>query len=124
VDFKVPFSDDYDARLILSGSSFAITAATGTTLTLSGEGASNSIVFVTNATTRLTIADTVITATLGIATTEFFYVTKFIEGTEQSAPAAPSANGYRIFAQDNGAGKTELMVIFGSGVAQQLAIEP
>lgn len=48
----------------------------------------------------------------------------FLSGVEQSAPAAPAANGYRIFAQDNGAGKTQLMVIFGSGVAQQIAIEP
>ena len=51
-------------------------------------------------------------------------VTGYIAGSEQTAPAAPSANGYRIFAQDNGAGKTQLMVIFASGAAQQLAIEP
>ena len=48
----------------------------------------------------------------------------FIQGTEQTAPSAPAANGYRIFAQDNGAGKTQLMVIFASGAAQQIAIEP
>lgn len=41
---------------------------------------------------------------------------------EMTAPAG-AANNARIFAQDNGAGKTQLMVIFGSGVAQQLAIE-
>ena len=51
-------------------------------------------------------------------------ITGYIEGKEQTAPAAPAANGYRLFAQDNGAGKTQLMVIFGSGVAQQIAIEP
>lgn len=48
----------------------------------------------------------------------------FLSGVEQTAPSAPSANGYRLFAQDNGAGKTQLMVIFGSGAAQQIAIEP
>lgn len=48
----------------------------------------------------------------------------FLEGLEQTAPAAAPANGYRIFAQDNGAGKTQLMVIFSSGAAQQLAIQP
>jgi len=48
----------------------------------------------------------------------------YLSGVEQTAPAAPAANGYRIFAQDNGAGKTQLMVIFGSGAAQQIAIEP
>jgi hypothetical protein len=46
----------------------------------------------------------------------------YIQGFEQTAPAAPAANGYRIFAQDNG-GKTELMVQFASGSAIQLAIE-
>lgn len=48
----------------------------------------------------------------------------FLAGVEQAAPAAPAANGYRIFAQDNGGGKTQLMVIFSTGAAQQLAIEP
>lgn len=48
----------------------------------------------------------------------------YIAGEEQTAPAAPAANGYRIFAQDNGAGKTQLMVIFATGAAQQIAIEP
>jgi hypothetical protein len=51
-------------------------------------------------------------------------LTSFIAGIEETAPAAPAANGYRLFAQDNGAGKTQLMVIFGSGSAQQIAIEP
>ena len=41
---------------------------------------------------------------------------------EMTAPTG-SANQARIFAQDNGAGKTQLMVIFGSGAAQQIAIE-
>lgn len=48
----------------------------------------------------------------------------FLQGFEQTAPAVAPANGYRIFAQDNGAGKTRLMVIFASGAAQQIAIEP
>lgn len=48
----------------------------------------------------------------------------YLQGLEQTAPAAAPANGYRIFAQDNGAGKTQLMVIFSSGAAQQIAIEP
>ena len=49
---------------------------------------------------------------------------QFLESVEMTAPSAPAANGYRIFAQDNGGGKTQLMVIFGSGLAQQIAIEP
>lgn len=45
------------------------------------------------------------------------------EMTEMTAPAGAADNA-RIFAQDNGAGKTRLMVIFGTGAAQQIAIEP
>lgn len=48
----------------------------------------------------------------------------FLSGVEQTAPSAPAADGYRIFAQDNGGGKTQLMVIFSSGAAQQIAIQP
>ena len=42
--------------------------------------------------------------------------------TEMTAPAG-AANSARLFTQDNGGGKTQLMVIFGSGAAIQLAIE-
>lgn len=55
----------------------------------------------------------------GIVTT-----TKYIAGAEMTAPVAPAANGYRLFAEDNGAGKTRLMVQFATGAAQQVAIEP
>lgn len=43
--------------------------------------------------------------------------------TEQVAPAAPAANVARLYSDDSG-GKTRLMVRFGSGAAQQIAIEP
>lgn len=48
----------------------------------------------------------------------------FIQLVEQNEPAAPGANKGRIFMQDNGAGKSKLMVRFPSGVSQQIAIEP
>jgi hypothetical protein len=51
-------------------------------------------------------------------------VAGYVEGSEMTAPAAPSANGFRIYAEDNGSGKTRLMVKFATGAAQQLAIEP
>jgi len=41
-----------------------------------------------------------------------------------TAPAAPAANNVRIYAEDNGAGKTRLMALFATGAAQQIAIEP
>ncbi|MFZ3014874.1 MAG: hypothetical protein WA045_14320 [Nitrospira sp.] len=49
---------------------------------------------------------------------------KFQEWAEMTAPAAPAANKVRIYAEDDGAGKTRLMALFSSGAAQQLAIQP
>jgi len=47
-----------------------------------------------------------------------------IELQEMTAPSAPSSNGARLFIEDNGSGKTRLMVRFASGASQQIAIEP
>jgi hypothetical protein len=47
-----------------------------------------------------------------------------LEFAEQTAPAAPSTNFVRIYAEDNGSGKTRLMALFATGAAQQIAIEP
>ena len=46
----------------------------------------------------------------------------YAELDEMTAPAG-AANSARLFTQDNGAGKTQLMCIFGSGAAIQVAIE-
>ena len=43
---------------------------------------------------------------------------------EMTSPGAPSANKCVVYAEDNGAGKTRLMVRFATGTALQLAIEP
>lgn len=42
---------------------------------------------------------------------------------EQSAPAAPPVNAARLFARDNGSGKTELCVRFSTGAVQVIAAE-
>jgi hypothetical protein len=47
-----------------------------------------------------------------------------LEFREQTAPSAAAANSFRLYAQDNGSGKTQAMIIFASGAAQQIAIEP
>lgn len=47
-----------------------------------------------------------------------------LEFQEQTAPAAPAANFVRIYAEDNGSGKTRLMARFATGAAVQIAIEP
>lgn len=49
----------------------------------------------------------------------------YIQGTERgSDPSAPAAGGFRLYAKDNGAGKTQLVVLFNSGAVQVLATEP
>lgn len=50
--------------------------------------------------------------------------TGYHEMTEMAAPAAPAANNVRVYAEDNGSGKTRLMALFPTGAAQQIAIEP
>lgn len=47
-----------------------------------------------------------------------------LEFVEQTAPSAPAADGVRLYAVDNGGGKTQLMALFSSGAAQQIAIQP
>jgi hypothetical protein len=61
--------------------------------------------------------------TVNITANGFIANTSYYEGTEMTAPAAGGANTFRVFAQDNGAGKTQLMVLFNTGVAQQLAVQ-
>jgi hypothetical protein len=46
-----------------------------------------------------------------------------LEIPELAAPAAPGANNARVFAQDNGAGKTQVAVRFPTGTAVVLATE-
>lgn len=52
------------------------------------------------------------------------HTTKYIESFEMTAPAAPAANGGRLYFEDNGSGKTRLMCLFATGAAQQVTIEP
>jgi hypothetical protein len=48
----------------------------------------------------------------------------YLQMPEQTAPAAPAADRVRIYAEDNGSGKTRLMARFATGAAVQIAIEP
>lgn len=50
--------------------------------------------------------------------------TKFIELDEIIAPSNPSANKSRLYTNDNGRGKTQLVVQFPTGAVQVLATEP
>ena len=51
-------------------------------------------------------------------------LSEYLDIVEMTAPIAPAANTARLYVEDNGSGKTRLMVLFPSGAAQQLAIEP
>ena len=53
-----------------------------------------------------------------------FENTNYTQMTEMTAPSAPATNAVRIYAEDNGAGKTRLMALFATGAAQQISIEP
>jgi hypothetical protein len=61
--------------------------------------------------------------TIGVSTVPVT-IASFIQVSEQTAPAAPAANDVRIYAEDNGSGKTRLMARFATGAAVQIAIEP
>lgn len=51
-------------------------------------------------------------------------LTKRLQLAEVASAPVGIADAARIYAEDDGAGKTQLMVQFGSGAAQQIAIEP
>jgi hypothetical protein len=51
-------------------------------------------------------------------------MTGALELAEMSAPGGGAANTARLYAVDNGAGKTQLVVVFNTGAAQVLATEP
>ena len=48
----------------------------------------------------------------------------YSEYTEIGTPSTPGANKARLYAKDNGAGKTQLVVIFSGGVEQVIATDP
>ena len=52
------------------------------------------------------------------------YTNKFHEMKEISTPAAPGANKVRLFARDNGSGKTQLCVRFPTGAVQVIKTQP
>ena len=51
-------------------------------------------------------------------------IKNYAELHEVTAPAAPAANRARVFVEDDGAGKTRVMVRFATGATQQIAIQP
>ena len=64
------------------------------------------------------------TTTLGNSSTTHTYIAGSWVLDEQGSPPTGAADKAIIFAEDNGTGKTRLMVQFPTGTAVQLAIEP
>jgi len=52
------------------------------------------------------------------------YLKTFVNLQETSDPAAPGSNEVRLYAKDNGAGKTQLVARFATGAVQTIATEP
>jgi len=63
-------------------------------------------------------------STVTTAASQVHLGSRHMEMVEITAPAAGATNSARIFAEDDGAGKTRLMVRFATGAVQQLAIQP
>jgi hypothetical protein len=59
-----------------------------------------------------------------IDATAFDLATAYMELDEITAPGGGAANTARLYAVDNGAGKTQLVVVFSTGAAQVLATQP
>jgi hypothetical protein len=57
-------------------------------------------------------------------TTPNIAVAGYADLVESTPPAAPGVDTVRLYADDNGSGKTRLMALFSSGAAQQIAIQP
>lgn len=52
------------------------------------------------------------------------YFSGMVNVSETAAPAVPAANCANLWLEDNGAGKSRLMIRFATGAAVQIAIEP
>lgn len=96
------------------GTSAGSAHTTGSNCTLIGYLAAPSAITVSN---EITLGNTSVTA-LRLPGSAYFEI------NEMSAPSAGGADTARIFAVDNGGGKTVLKVIFSSGAAQTIATQP
>jgi hypothetical protein len=51
-------------------------------------------------------------------------VVDYLEFGEMTPPASPAGNKVRLFAKDNGSGKTQICALFPTGAVVELGIEP
>lgn len=102
-----------------AGANWTLAGSQGT-----GTGAGGSIIFQTAPAGSTGSAQNALAAVLTLDSTKQADFAGHMQMTEITAPAAGAANTVRLYAEDNGSGKTRLMALFASGAAQQVAIEP
>jgi hypothetical protein len=97
----------------------------GIDLVIRAVGAGN-IKIGTNANTRMYISSGGLIGINGVTSpsTELDMGAGAIEFDEMTAPGGGAVNTARLYAVDNGAGKTQLAVVFNTGAVQVLATEP
>jgi hypothetical protein len=124
-DAAAPVAQTLGVQSVIAGTSN--TAGVNWTLAGSqgtGTGAGGSIIFQTAPAGSTGSAQNALAAVLTLDSTKQADFAGHMQMTEMTAPAAGAANTVRLYAEDNGAGKTRLMALFASGAAQQVAIEP
>ncbi len=120
---------DGSNNTIIGSSSTAQLYSQALIVTFDGYGASGYVRFQTNSVDKMKLFTS---GGLSLGTTAFstdpgagcFKLDEHIEFREISEPAAPSANGARLFVKDTGGGKSQLLVRFASGASQVIATEP
>ena len=124
-DVPAPVAQTLGVQSVIAGTSN--TAGVNWTLAGSlgtGTGAGGSIIFKTAPAGSSGSSQNALAAVLTLDSTKQADFSGHMQMTEITAPSAGAANTVRLYAQDNGAGKTQLMALFASGAAQQVAIEP
>lgn len=103
-----------------SGGQTLLSSAAGVQLQFSGRTSSFSALKSSGTTLAVRLADDSTDASLSAL---HHLASGYYEGTEMAAPGGGAANTGRLYFDDNGSGKTRLMVVFNTGVAIQLAIQ-
>lgn len=125
IDAAAPVAQTIGVQSVVAGTSN--TAGANWTLAGSqgtGTGAGGSIIFQTAPAGSTGSAQNALETVLTLDSAKQAGFAGHMQMTEITAPSAGASNTVRLYAEDNGSGKTRLMALFASGAAQQVAIEP
>lgn len=125
-DAAAPVAQTLGVQSVVAGTTD--TAGVNWTLngsTSTGAGVAGDIILQTGGTgAGATAQNAFVTALTVKGATQAVEFAKNATFTEMTAPSAPAANGATLYCDDNGAGKTRCSILFATGAAQQIAIEP